>query len=219
MVSNRATTLADGNWFSSCGQVYLTAVINGQEVFANKYSIGFKQSGPSQYPMQLWYGSTANSDSVTNWTRPGTSTPGTFVSATDSNYQKKHNTAFYIFDSCTTFKFVNGDVISSFAGPTTPVKVFYPDNSFNNKNTQCFFVIPDINSVALIGGLINATDNSFTSGSEVPIGHNYKIVAITNKNGSYYYWEASGVVASGVTVHATLSPETRGDIIARLKGL
>jgi len=127
--------------------------------------------------------------------------------------------AYYIFDSCTSFKLINGDSYYESTASTTIINIILQGNSFNNTNTQCFLFLPTANSVLYIGDLYDATKITLSSAVEVPVGMNYEIVAMANINGSYYYWQSSGIVAAGMTLTATLSPETRGDIIMLMKGL
>jgi len=84
MIANRASTTSNGKILTSCGQVFLTASINGQEVFANKFGIAFKQASLKTLPMFLWYGNTDNSDSIVNWMLPTSNLSREIAYSTDS---------------------------------------------------------------------------------------------------------------------------------------
>ena len=238
MVRNRATTMANGQILQSGGQVNIIATMNGQQVYANKYSIGFAQYNPSSQPMALFYGSNTNTDSVVTWSASDTTIQGNLSQYTilDTIWEYKTDSSSlsyvspeYIFDSCINFKWINCDKFWSNNSPKTSVKVILPDNSYNANNTGLYLVLPAINSVlsnVQWGGSTsyNTSTHTLTLISEsdttiVPVGMNYEIAVITNKNGIYYYWQTSGVTTSGMTVTAVMAPSNQTDIVAKLQRL
>ncbi|RYZ16917.1 MAG: hypothetical protein EOP49_51195, partial [Sphingobacteriales bacterium] len=57
MIANRVTTTTTAqNALTSGGAVNIKATVGGHEVFANSYSIAFKQDGPKEAPMALFRG-------------------------------------------------------------------------------------------------------------------------------------------------------------------
>jgi hypothetical protein len=53
-----------------------------------------------------------------------------------------------------------------------------------------------------------------------PAGLAYKLVVITNKNGTYYYWETSGTIPhGGLKATAVPAVQTLSQITTALKGL
>ena len=248
MIANRATTMANGQILQSSGQVKLSASQGGIEVFTNGYGIGFKHSTYSGVPMALFYGATANADSIATWTQSDTSHQANVALGTTIDSAGgggggggiSGTEVFFYFDTCSSFTLANCDWFYDNDSPKTSVSVVLPDTSYNPTNTQVFLVLPNINRwggatdtftavMSNDGGYgstaYNASTNTINILSEgnvsiVPAGLSYKLVAITNKNGQYYYWETSGVVPhSGINVHAVLATDTQSDILARMQGL
>ena len=233
MICNRAATTANDSLLSSGGEINIIATMNGIEVFANKYGIGFKQSEVSLQPMELFYGSSLNSDTVTTWTEGNNTTLGTRVTGTIADSSDPSNPAlYYLFDSCTNLTFVNCDHFSGSDSQLTSVSVIVPDTSFHPSNTQFYLVIPATkcvicNSISAHTGATsyNPVTNTISLTSEtqtkiVPAGTNYELVLITNKNGQYYYYEQSGIIPhNGLVATAAMAPESQGDILSRLAGL
>ena len=234
MALNRASTTSNGQLLQSGGQVNITATMNGKEVFANVYSIAYKQPGPSTTNMQLFYGNSNDADTATNWTMTDISKVGTTAQGTimgDSlgytiGVGYEFGMGYYtLFDSCTNFNLVNCDrIYNSSNAQKTQIAVVVPNSNFNPSNTQIFVLFPTLHSITMGDSRqrYDAANNTFIPGndmSQFPVGLNYEIVAIANLNGSFYYCEVSGVTTMGMSVNAPLAPETQGDIIARLSAL
>jgi len=223
MIANGATTtVMDGTLLQSGGQVYIKATMNGQEVFANKYGLGFRHPGSSNQPMEIFYGSLGNVDSTVQWTisdtsKTGSAASGTTTDSSISTATDPHPSFMYIFDSCTSFDWVNCD---HFMGNGANDKIFFqlPDDSYSNTNTVVYLTLTETNSVEKA---------EYSGGGKFLIAHlpggvPYKTVAITNKDNMYYYCEQIGtttVTHAVITVPMAMAPETLGDIIARLRGL
>ena len=227
MVANRASTGADGKLLQSTGQVNIKAIMNGEELEANKFGVAFRQPGPSTKPMELYFGNKNSADSTVTWTVGKNTTPGTKADGTVSDTSLHpgsggtspyHFPGFmYLFDSCTHFHYINSDNLVQ-SSKNTHVYVEIADNSFNGSNTEVFLTFPSING-AIPYGSYNDVTHIFKSWFEVPVGNPFKVVAMANKNGLFYYCEQAGIATDSLTIHATLTPETLGDIKARLKGL
>jgi len=225
MICNRTSSTANGQLLKSAGQVDITATMNGKEIFANKYTIGFKQSGSSTEVMSLYYGGNENADSFTTWTVSDNSIPGTVASGTTDSIGFGFGQGYYyFFEGCTKFHTINCDLLYNDTGKNTIVSIVVPDTSFNETNTQIFIIFPTLNDVTMGDsrqGYIAST-NTFSignDGDEMPVGMNYELVVIANKNGQYYYYETSGITASGMTINAAMAPETQWDIVARVAAL
>ena len=245
MIANRATTMANGQILQSGGQITMTATMNGQPVYANKYGIGFQHSNQSYAPMSLFYGSTGNADSTTTWTQGDTTKQGNIADGTITDTAGVGGTftatSYFYFDTCTSFTWANCDWFYANDSPQTTVSAILPDTSFNAANTQLYLVLPNVNrwgvtadtftavlSTAepyLGSGSYNAATKTMKLISEgqtniVPAGLNYKLVVIANKNGQFYYYEQSGIIPhNGLVATVALATDTQGDIIARLQGL
>lgn len=227
MIRNRATTTTfDWRLLQSGGQVSIAATMNGQEVYANKYGLAFKQPGGSSQNMSLFFGgaiginSLDQTDSTRIWGLADTTQIGVATVGTQSIKFGGQN--YFVFDSCTSFDWINCDRFYDSAHVTS-ISVTMPDNSFSPSNTEIFLVFPAINSVCSISAIGNsytpATNTFKLTHGQAPIGMRYELVVIANKNGSYYYYQASGVITANMAISAPLALETIEDIKARLAGL
>lgn len=196
MISNQASTTADGDLLESGGQVYIKATAAGQPVYPNKYRIGFPKSTPdTAKKMAIYKGITSNPNGITTWkiddtTKVGKKTNGTEWTGSGPNGKNR-----FLFDSCTDFGWINCDRVSDVGGPKTCVDVIISDTSCNKKNTEVFIVFPSINSVAYPEAYL-PTKNTFRAGNSghyaIPTGVLINIVVITKKGSQYYYFEQKG---------------------------
>ncbi len=222
MMQNRATTTTlDGQPLMSGGQVRIQATNNSWPVYANKYGIGFKQDGASNQPMELYYGRAGNSDSTVMWT----------VAARDSSKRVPSTTPvmsrgdYFLFDSCTSFDYINCDHPMNEDCVKITGSIEFPNYSYNQFNTQIYLVLPTYNTVIELGMRNDIVNGEVVKTSkikcEAPPEADYKIVIIANIEGKYFYSERSGKIPADakITTIATMSEETRGDIIARMQGL
>ena len=219
MIANGATTCtADGLPLQSGGQINITATMNGQQVYANNYGLGFKQTAPSTAPMQLFLGGTGIAGSSPQWTMSDTSRGGVVANGTnsDTTMTNPHASLMYIFDTCSTFNFVNCDHFMGSSYTLTDVTVTMQDNTYNGSNTTIYLVLPSVNCVMQGSG--NNTDGTFTV-RNVPVGLNYKVVALSAKTGSFYFGLSSGTVATASGVTMTVASSTLDGVISGLQGL
>ena len=240
MIANRTATVTRDSLLASGGEINITATMGGQTIYANKYGIGFKQSAASTQQMELYYGGNANTDSLTIWTKGNNTTPGTtslakpidsfaFYSALRTYFYLHipKDAPYYFFDSCTGLGSANCDCIyPRTTWDYTTLSVIVPDASYDKSNTQIFMIFPRQQgryyTMSVPVNSYNGTTNTFSlnyDGTQIPVGLNYELAVITNKNGNYYYFEQSGVTTNGLTVTAAMAPETKGDIAARLHAL
>jgi hypothetical protein len=243
MICNHATTIANGQIIASGGQVTINATMNGQQVFANVYGIGFPHHNASGTTMSLFYGGTNNADSVVTWTQSDTTNPGNIANGTrgDSAHFHYPYDPIFNFDTCNNFVSVNCDCFWYNDSSKTSVSVILPDTSFNASNTEVFIVLKNVSAWGSIADTTtavlssvgsnwgsthyNAATNTLNMLSErqtdiVPAGLPYTLVVITNKNGTYYFWQTSGTIPhNGIVATAALATDTQTDIVARLQGL
>lgn len=237
--------MANGQILQSNGEVNISATMNGQPVYVNKYGIGFIQSNPSVQVMSLFYGTTNNADSVATWTVTDTSLSGTQSSGLDSTVLSEDgalinvNISNYygrpwvgcVFDSSSSLAYTNCDAFYNNDSPKTSVSVVVPDTSFNPSNTEVYLILPSINCAMStvepeLGGVdYDQATNTINIVSEsktliVPAGMNYELVVMTNKNGIYYYYKTSGIIPhSGLNVTASMTQQTQSYISTQLQGL
>ena len=227
MIANRASTMAQGNILKSGGQINITAAVNGQTVFANNYGVKFMQQTASTAPMNLFYGSTSNIDSVATWTNGGDSTHNGTIAWGTTSYGADE---LYVFDSCSHFGYINCDALLATDSPKTAVTIIVPDSTYNPSNTQLYLVIPTLNSVISNVESYDASTNYIAKTNTmniiseghldiVPTGMNYKFVVITKKNGNYYYYETSGITTMNMKLTATMQQKTSAQVKTLLSAL
>ncbi len=237
MICNRATTVtATGDPLTSGGQVTIKATFAstsraGEEVFANKYGIGFLQSAPSSQQMELYSGNNNTTDSIVTWTVADTTKTGTVAIGTTTdttrliigsgttttvNYR-------YIFDSCTNFENVNCDHFFGRGAKLITLNVIFPDNTNTNSNTSIYLCFPTDKCVMSIFYNLNATTMQASYQFYAPANSiNYELVAFTNNTGKFYYYQTSGSLSatdSVVTINAAMATDTEYDIIHRMSSL
>ena len=223
MIANRTSTVSsDGRFMKSAGEINITAFMNGTEIFANKYGVGFPQKNAASQAMQLFYGSASGTDSVASWTQCNTALPGTTAAAADSfNFTVQFYG--YCFDSCANLHLVNCDRFDSGTGAKTDVNVILPDTSFNAGNTQVFIVFPTfLNNSVIPVTFYNSSTNNFSlqyDGNTVGVGYNYELAVIAYKSGVFYYYQTSGITTSGMTIHALPVQDSRADIKTKMLAL
>ena len=228
MIRNRTTTMTSDGLLQSAGEVNIVATQNGQEVFANNYGIGFKQSAALTQPMCLYYGSMSNADSVVTWdiadtTKNGTVVPGTIV----TNDTIIANENVYLFNGCTSFNWVNCDHFNNgYSGKSLTVTL--PDTSYNSSNTSIYIIFPDLNAVMSnvqsLGGTLSTTQQILTLTSEgnsniIPDGAHYKLVILSDQNHNFYYNESSGTVSGNLNMFPIFESKTPTEIVTLLLSL
>lgn len=207
MIANRVnTSTAMQQRLTSGGSVNIKATMGGVEVFANDYDIAFKQDGYKEAPMGLFRGFEVVDSTGTNvqWYDDMTNAiERTTKVDTSQNF-------YYMFDSCTSFNWINCDYFYNAPSPKTEVTVVLPDNSYDGMNTQVFVIFPGINSVTCLYSY-NAATHSFNFGHSsyfVPLGTQIHVIAISAKNGSYFLAQQQNItVVNNQTV--TLTPATQ----------
>lgn len=223
MIRNRATTTDNGKLLISGGQVYIKATRNGQEVYARKYGLDFKQPAMSSQPMALYYGNVSGTDSTIDWNiadttgNPGTTTGGTTVDSLGTGGAG----VYHQFDSCTNFSFINCDYFYNSGSPLTNVTGVMPDTTFNGNNTTVFLVFPSINSATYMTTYTYSTHSfELYSGYYVPVGMNVHFVSVTNKNGTYYYdQQLNQTIVNNHSVSLNPQQQTLAQILAALAAL
>lgn len=216
MIASRVLPVTtDGKRLRSGGEINIVATMGGQEVYANKYGLAFKQPTLSSQPMALYTGITG-ADSMTAWTADDTTTLGTTTGGTTIDSFGVSN-SYYTFDSCTHFHWINCDHFIGTGVALTDLTVDFTDTMFNSGNTGVFVTFPSINSA---GRAYGATGSHSVSCSNVPVGMNVDVVCIACVAGQYYYAHQSGItVAAGMHVTPTLAPQVFPYIQAALNAL
>lgn len=213
MIANRALPISsDGRQLISGGEVNIKATMGGQEVYANKYSASFKQPSSSTQAMELFIGTTGE-DSITTWTQDTSSAGNTTGTTLDT---MGATSAYYTFDSCSDFNWINCDHFYSCGCTLTDVNIDIADTSFHSSNTAVFVIFPSINSVGPAYGS-SAHDFEYHN---VPVGTTIEIVCISAIGSKYYYSHQTGVaVTAGMTIHPTMTVQTFAFITAALAAL
>jgi hypothetical protein len=170
--------------------------------------------------MALYFGNTANADSVTTWGAAGTTTGTTSTGTTNDTSGGTGGGGYnnrYQFDSCTDFHWINCDHFMG-SGTLGSVGIVIPDSSFNPGNMQVFMIFPSDRSVMSSSGYSSISKKA--SFMNVPVGMTVTLVIMANKGGNFYYYEQSSItIANGLTLNATPVAQTLSYIQGRLTSL
>jgi hypothetical protein len=221
MIANRASTTTSSGVLTSGGQVHIGASMNGDEVFANVYGIGFKQTAVLTKPMELYYGNTTNADSMVIWRVTEPMNLGSTLTGTSNFLRGQVNPSgspYFLFDSCVNFKYVNCDHHYDSTSKLVTININVPDNSFTPANISLSISYPSLNIVTLLGAM-SYNSKSVQFSGWAPVGPGCKFVLMTIKGTDYYYFSTSGVVTDGMTINADMKVETVDMIKADLKSL
>ncbi|KAA5533679.1 hypothetical protein F0919_14170 [Taibaiella lutea] len=212
MLLNNVTTETDSHeLLGSGGCVNITAKVNNHEVFANNYSISFKQPGANEQSMALFNG-IASTDplSGTIWSSDSSNTVPRATKDSLSN-----PTFYYAFDSCLNFNWINCDHFISSPDPKSDVKVTLPDSSYNVANTRVFIIFPDLNMVTGLSHYDAAT-STFSLGYPsyfLPVGTNIKVVVLSARNNAYYFDLKENITVSN-NISITTNPAMQQSVSA-----
>lgn len=219
MIANRVTTTtASQRQLTSGGSVNIKATQNGNEVFANRYSISFKQPAASENPMALFTGYQVTDGTGVNikWSDD---TTGTVLRTIKDSAD---NSAYYLFDSCTNFNWINCDYFYTAPSPKTDITIVAPDSSYNLSNTQVFVIFPGINSVSTMYSY-NTTTHSFSfghAGYYLPVGTTVHIMIMGGRNNNYFMDVHQNVtVTNGMSVNLTPITQSLSTIQSTLSSL
>ncbi len=223
MIRNGATTMAGDQPLVSGGQFNLVATLGGNAVYAHNYGVGFPQPGPSSGAMFLYAGSTNGTTGITSWqASPDTST-GKKASHTsnDSSSIMPWN-SYYLFDSCSTFTFVNCDHPFTTGCSHFQSLVNFSDTQFTSQNSIAFICLPDYKTVISNAFFYNPGGSSLNGSFYAPAGTNYVLIVMSNIGGAYSYCQSSGIIPStsdSLKISANMQPVTKLQIISNLSAL
>ncbi len=222
MIGNNAVTTCNGQLLRSGGQVKIKATQNGKEVYANKYGIGFKQPDASNNPMELFYSNNNSLDSTTVWEQPDTmrSILDRMVMQTIADTTSKPGLPpsinhYYMFDSCTHFRWVNCDFFISNPAPKTSIYIQPSDTSFNYMNSAVFLVVVSERAVASTSYQWNT--KKFV-GNNFPEGQSIKLVFMGKIRDDHYYAEKVFTVSRDMNVPFTPVKSSEAEIKTKLAG-
>lgn len=224
MIANFTTTTDDGNMLRSGGQVYIKATMNGNEVFANKYGLAYKQE-QDRGPMSLYYGDANNRDSMVNWKESEANVgtrADTLIRVKDTGFVNPSlwqlsSGLYYIFDSCTKFNFINCDAFYASTAPRTDFTITLPA-AFTIKNTRVYVVVASVNGA--MSAYFADTSSSKCVANYIPIGETLKIVAMAKIDNEYYYYEsASTTLTKNMVLPAAPAKQSESYVKAKLAAL
>jgi hypothetical protein len=223
MIANRTSTTTGDGVLKSGGEIDIRASKNGEEVFANKYGIGFKAAAPMAQPMELYFGEKNTADSITTW---GIRKTGQGGSVTGTGYITDPalmllEAPYFLFDSCTDFKLINCDHPYDASSAYINVQLVFPDNSFKVAQGDLSIAFPSLNVMTIMSSFnYNSSTHTMKFQGWAPTAISCKFSLIIPKNlSSFYYFEQSGVATDGVTLTANMTLLSTAEIKAKLKAL
>lgn len=204
MIANRTATVTSSGVLTSRGEVNIKASMNGQEVFANKYGLGFKAINAETQPMELYEGIGNNSDSIITWDLKRMATTGGTQFITDTNLALLES-PYFLFDSCTKFTLINCDHPHDGTSEQVKINVVFPDNIFSQAYASLGITFKELNVMTIMGTRQYLTGTkTMTFEGWSPIGNTSKFSLIIPKStDEYYYFESAGQVANGMTINAS----------------
>ncbi len=223
MIANRTATVTENGVLTSGGEIDIRATMGGQEVFANKYGVGFKSAAPASKPMELYYGEANNADSITTW---ATRKMGQSDSASGTGYVTDSSlalweAAYFLFDSCTSFEPINCDHPYNASSAYVTINVVFPDNTFKTAYSQLSLAFPSLNVATIMGSFeFNTNAHTMKFQGWVPTGGDCKFVLLIPKSiSTFHYFEKTVTMSDGLTVNATMTQLSMDEVKAKLKAL
>jgi hypothetical protein len=208
MLLNRVTTQTENDQpLGSGGCVNIVATINEHEVFANNYSIAFRQPGPNEQPMALFKGivSTDPVSGGVTWSSDSSNTVPRAIKDSSAN-----PSFFYAFDTCLNFNWINCDHFAAYPAPKTDVKIVFPDSSYNWTTTKVFIIFPGLNSTTGMS-YYDAATHTFNFNHPayyIPVGTSIKVVIMGAKDNNYFFEMKDNItVTDNISIMA--NPETQ----------
>lgn len=186
----------DNNWLKSGGEINVVATMGGMPVYPNKYQVKFLQPAASTQPMALFPGIISEDSSIAWRFMDSASINAYTVPETPGS-----TTAYYVFDSCTSFGWLNCDWWAD--NEKIEGRFALSDTSFNSNNTSVFFVVPSMNAV------LRSYNYNGLYRREVPISIPGKIIVIGCKAGTFYYSEQDVTGISDTTTLSVTNPEVQ----------
>lgn len=225
MIANRAATVTNTGVLTSSGEVNIKATMNGAEVFANKYGIGFKAAQTATAkPMELYYGDRNNPDSIVTWSaKPGAKddTVSGITYVTDTSV-KLIEGLFYLYDSCTSFKWVNSD--HPHDGSSKYIKITvnvsglqFTGNIYSNLNIA-FPALKIATTLRQLSFDQNTRTGTYQGWSATGTSAKFAFILPKDKS-NWYYYEYTGMVTDGLVINATPKLITLAEVKTKIKNL
>jgi hypothetical protein len=225
MIANRAATVTNTGVLTSGGEVNIKATMNGEEVFANKYGIGFKAAQTATAkPMELYYGDRNNPDSIVIWSaKPGAKddTVSGTTYLTDPSL-KLIEGIFYMFDSCSSFKWINSDHphdgTSKYVKITVNVSGLQFTGNVQSSLSIGFAALKVATTLRQTSFDQNTRTGTYQGWSPTGSPARFAFFVPKDKN-NWYYYEYTGTVTDGLVINATPQLLTLAGMKSKLKDL
>jgi len=208
---------------NSGGEVLIKATMNGEEVTANKYGIGFNAvRTPTTGPRELFYGNTYATDGIVTWGGSGGAigTAITGAGPVAGATIALPSGSYYMFDSCTSFNWVAGEHNYSGTSQNITVKVKLSNGSFAGNVWSVAYMGLSSERVATV-----LYQESFDRDSQTgvykgwaPVGTSQKFMLIIPRDkNTWYYYKTEQLITDGVTINATLTEASKDEMDAVIK--
>jgi hypothetical protein len=223
MIAHRTSTVTSAGVLTSGGELNIKATMNGQEVFANTYGVGFKSpTAATSKPMELYYGDANNPDSVTTWklsdTGKGRSVSGTTY-ITDSSLALMES-PYFLFINCTSFNMVNCDHPYDAGSGYVRINVHFTDDRFKNSYYPLAIAFPSLNIATNMYFREYNNTNTVTFVGYAPLNRDCKFALIIPKGPSvFYYYEKQGQVTDEMDINADMQELSTTELKAKLSAL
>lgn len=223
ILKNHTSTTTGAGVLTSGGEVYIKATTNGEEVFPNKYGLGFSADGtPATGPRELFFGNTYATEGIVTWGSAGgpigTTVPGkSSVSSTGTSLPTGQ---YYMFDSCTAFNWVaaHHDYSGSFQNITVKVKL--SNVKFGGKvwSTACMGLGTERVACLLYQESFDVSTQTGVYKGWAPTGTAQKFMLMMPRDkATWYYYKTEQAITDGMTINATMTQAYKVDMETALK--
>jgi hypothetical protein len=222
MLKNYSSTNTGTGVLTSGGQVFIKATVGGEEVYANKYGIGFNAlRTPASGPRALYTGNTYAAGNIVTWA-PGSGATGTTTTgagpvsaATTSSVSG----SYFMFDSCTSFNWVGCYDLYSGTFQNITIKVKLANEMFaGNVWSVVGITLPSerVATVLYQESFDRSTQTGVYKGW-APTGTVQRLMFLIPRDKStWYYYKTEQLLTDGMTVNATLIKASKDEMDAAL---
>jgi hypothetical protein len=202
------------------GQVFIKATMNGEEVTANKYGIGFDASRtPAPGPRELHYGNNYAADHIVTWAdASGATGMATHGAAVVSNASiTLPSASYYMFDSCTAFNWVAGDHTYSGTFQDVTINVKLTNESFAGNVWSVVYAGLSTQRVAtaLYQVSFDREAQTVVYKGWVPTGTAAKLMLVIPRDKyTWFYAKNDQTLTDGITVDVTLIKASKDEMDA-----
>lgn len=201
MILTNKTTTSNGELLISGGEVYVKAMSgNDTLTLVDGQSVNVQLPTNNTSSSMIIFEGSENNQGDVNWdTTDVTSAAPVLTDSANTNY------VFYNFEiENDSLGWINCDYFYKSSEIKTTVSVSTPEGH-DNENTAVFFFFEDLYSVAP-AYWSNDSEVFASYSNSLPIGQKIKVIAISEKDDTYYYGISSTTISADQSISLTMNP-------------